>query len=143
MERFTYLAVLVACLLVTAPLELLPGVRVWRRPGRLAAAVLPAAVVFLAWDLVAHARGHWWFDDRYLLGPRLLGLPVEEWLFFLVIPVCGVLAYEAVATTLTRRAARRAARTAAVSGSPGAVGPTVAGSPGQSGQPVGEVDRGR
>jgi len=26
---------------------------------------------------------------------RLLGLPVEEWLFFLVVPLCGLLTYEA------------------------------------------------
>jgi lycopene beta-cyclase len=107
MERWYYLLVLVACVLVTLPLELLSGARVYRRPGRTAAAVLPAATVFLAWDLLAHDRGHWWFDDRYVLGPRLLGLPLEEWLFFLVVPVCGLLAYEAVGATLDRRRRRR------------------------------------
>jgi lycopene cyclase domain-containing protein len=103
MDRWHYLLVLVACLAVTLPLELLLGARVYRRPGRLAGTVLPVLAGFLAWDLLAHARGHWWFDDQYLLGPRLAGLPVEEWLFFLVVPVCAVLTYEAVGRVRGRR----------------------------------------
>jgi lycopene cyclase domain-containing protein len=55
----------------------------------------PAAALFAAWDLVASARGHWSFSDRYTIGVRLLGLPVEEWLFFVVIPLCALLTYEA------------------------------------------------
>jgi lycopene cyclase domain-containing protein len=96
MDHLRYLAILLACLVVTLPLELVLGVRVYRRPGRLLAAVLPAAAVFAAWDLVAAARGTWWFSDRYTIGVRLFGLPVEEWLFFLVVPVCAVLTFEAV-----------------------------------------------
>lgn len=106
MERWYYLAVLVACLLITLPLELVLGVRVYRRPGRLLATVLPVLILFGGWDLLAHQRGHWWFADRYTLGVRLAGLPLEEWLFFLVVPVCAVLGYEAVCTVLDRRRAR-------------------------------------
>jgi lycopene cyclase domain len=52
--------------------------------------------VFAAWDVIATARGHWWFSARFTLGARILGLPVEEWLFFLVVPACAVLTYEAL-----------------------------------------------
>ena len=96
MDRLRYLLALLACLVVTLPLELLLGARVYRRPRLLAATLLPVLAVFLAGDLVATRRGDWSFTARYLLGPRLLGLPVEEWLFFLVVPVCAVLTYEAV-----------------------------------------------
>lgn len=97
MAHLRYLIVLIACLAITLPLEVVLGVRVYRRPGRLLAAVLPAAAAFLAWDLIASARRTWWFSDRYTLGVRLFGLPIEEWLFFLVVPVCAVLTLEAVA----------------------------------------------
>jgi lycopene cyclase domain-containing protein len=107
MERLTYLLVLAGCVAVTLPLELVLGARVYRRPGLLAVTVLPVTAVFLAWDLLAHARGHWWFDHRYVLGPRVLGLPVEEWLFFVVVPVCALLTYEAVGRQRTRRTAAR------------------------------------
>lgn len=97
MIRFSYLAVLAGCLLVTAPLELLLKVRVYARWRALLRAVLPVAAVFLVWDLLAVRAGWWWFDDRQMLGVVLPGgLPIEEVLFFLVVPVAAVLGYEAV-----------------------------------------------
>jgi lycopene cyclase domain-containing protein len=94
MDGLRYLLVLAACVVVTLPLELALGARVYRRPRLLAAALAPVVAAFALWDLVATARGHWWFADRYVVGLRLLGLPVEEWLFFVVVPVCAVLTYE-------------------------------------------------
>lgn len=95
--RAVYSLVLVACLVCTVPLELWLRARVYRRPLRLAASVLPVAAVFSAWDVYAIARGHWSFDPRQTLGVLLPGrLPLEELLFFLVIPVCSVLTLEAV-----------------------------------------------
>jgi lycopene cyclase domain-containing protein len=97
LAHLTYLALLVGCLVVTAPLELLLRVRVYARWRLLLLALLPEFVVFLAWVLYAIARGHWHYSDRLTLGVRLPGgIPVEEVLFFLVVPVCAVLAFEAV-----------------------------------------------
>jgi lycopene cyclase domain-containing protein len=60
--------------------------------------------VFVAWDLAALAAGHWTYDPRQTLPVRLPGgLPVEEVLFFLVVPVCAVLGFEAVRAVLGRR----------------------------------------
>ena len=54
MDRWQYLLVLAACLVITAPLELL-GPGVYRYAKRTAAAVLPVAAVFVLWDLIAIA----------------------------------------------------------------------------------------
>jgi lycopene cyclase domain-containing protein len=97
MAHLTYLALLVGCLVVTAPLELVLGVRVYARWRRLLLAVLPEFGVFVVWVLYAIAAGHWTYSDQRTLGVRLPGgLPPEEVLFFLVVPVCAVLALEAV-----------------------------------------------
>jgi lycopene cyclase domain-containing protein len=97
MGHLTYLGLLVGCLVITAPLELLLGVRVYARWRRLLLAVLPAFVVFVGWVLYAIAAGHWDYSDRLTLGVRLPGgIPVEEVLFFVVVPVGAVLALEAV-----------------------------------------------
>jgi lycopene cyclase domain-containing protein len=107
-DRWQYLIVLGACLLITAPLELF-GNGVYRQPGRVLAAVLPGAVAFLVWDAIAIAMHVWWYSPRYILGVELGDLPLEEVLFFVVIPVCGLLTYSAVESMLLmlrRRSAR-------------------------------------
>ncbi|MGY1913855.1 lycopene cyclase domain-containing protein [Blastococcus sp. HT6-30] len=97
MERLTYLGLLAGCLVVTAPLELVLGVRVYARWRRLLLAVVPQFVVFVGWVLYAIAQGHWNYSEVRTLGVRLPGgIPVEEVLFFLVVPLCSVLALEAV-----------------------------------------------
>lgn len=96
-DRFRYLATLGACLAVTAPLEAVYGPRVWRRPGRLARVLAVPVALFSAWDVVAIRRGHWSFEPRYTTGWILPGrLPAEEVAFFVAVPTCAVLAYEAV-----------------------------------------------
>jgi lycopene cyclase domain-containing protein len=101
-ESWRYAAVLVACVAVTLPLEFVLGARVYRRPRRTALAILPVFTAFALWDVVATHTGHWHFSDRYTLGPRLAGLPLEEWLFFIVVPLCALLTYEAVGRVLRR-----------------------------------------
>lgn len=95
MQHLTYLALLVGCLVVTAPLEIVLRVRVYARWRRLLVALIPEFVVFVAWVLYAIAAHHWHYSARLTLGVRLPGgIPVEEVLFFLVVPVCALLTYE-------------------------------------------------
>lgn len=96
----TYLAVLAGCVLVTLPLEVWLHTGVYRRWRRLLVAVVPVAVVFFGWDLWAIAHDQWWYDAQQTVGVALPGkVPLEELLFFLVIPTCAVLALEAVRVT--------------------------------------------
>lgn len=98
--KAAYLLVLLACFVGTVPLELRWRARVYRRPRRYLLTLLPVLVVFVAWDLWAIARGHWTFDVRQVSGVVLPGeLPLEEGLFFLVIPTCALLTFEAVRRT--------------------------------------------
>lgn len=107
MDHYQYLILMGGCLAVTVPLELL-GARVYRQPSRLARAVLPVAVIFLAWDALAVAGQVWAYNPRYVTGARLpFRVPVEELVFFLVIPTCGILAYAGVQTVAGRWQARR------------------------------------
>jgi lycopene cyclase domain-containing protein len=110
MGHWTYLIVLAACLCAAVPLEFVFHVRVLRRPGILIAALLPELVLFAGWDLYAIHSHQWTYDPRRVTGVVLPGgLPVEEALFFVVIPVCAVLAFEAVRRCRAPRAPRPAA----------------------------------
>ncbi|PSL51654.1 lycopene cyclase domain-containing protein [Saccharothrix carnea] len=94
-SRYEYLAVLAACLLVTAPLEYVG--RVYRRAADVARAVLPVLLVLVVWDVVAIVRGHWSFHEESTTGVVLGGvLPIEEVLFFVAVPLCALLTYETV-----------------------------------------------
>ncbi|WP_299058260.1 lycopene cyclase domain-containing protein [uncultured Nocardioides sp.] len=97
MERLTYVAMLVFVVVATLPLEVLLRTRVYARLRRLALVVVCVGVPFVLWDLAATAAGHWRFDHDQTLGLDLPGgLPVEEWLFFLVVPLASVMTLEAV-----------------------------------------------
>lgn len=99
-DRYQYLLLMAGCLLITLPLEFVLRARVYRRPRRLLLSLLPTLVVFLAWDAFGIWRGHWWYSPDYTTGFRPAGVPLEEYVFFLVIPICGLLTYEAVGTVL-------------------------------------------
>ncbi|SFC05866.1 lycopene cyclase domain-containing protein [Flexibacter flexilis DSM 6793] len=57
-------------------------------------AIVLTGAFFIAWDVYFAHLGVWSFNDRYLLGYRLLGLPVEEWLFFVTVPFACTFIYE-------------------------------------------------
>jgi lycopene cyclase domain-containing protein len=105
-----------ACLVVTLPLELVLRARVYRRLPTLLWALLPVVLVFSVWDIGGILRQHWTYNPRFVSGIDLvLGMPVEELTFFIVVPVCGLLTYEAVGQGLAlirSRAARRSERRA-------------------------------
>lgn len=109
MERGEYLLLMGLCLLVTLPLELLLGARVWRRPKRLLTALLPLVVAYTVWDALMIARGSWSYADDATTGVLLpFRVPLEELVFFVVVPICGLLTLEAVGNVLTALARLRA-----------------------------------
>jgi len=96
-SHLVYLAVLAGCLLGTGWLELALRTRVYRRWLRLLLTLAPVLLVFLGWDEYAVGHGQWTFDPHRTTGLQVPGrVPVEEVLFFVVVPACAVLAYEAV-----------------------------------------------
>ncbi len=106
-----------ACLLVTLPLEFVFGARVYRRVGALLFAVVPVVLVFSVWDVIGIVAGHWSYNPRFVTGIRLMfEMPLEELTFFIVIPICGLLTYEAVGHVMRR--VRRLRRTPQPSGRP-------------------------
>ena len=104
--RATYLALMAGCLLVTLPLELVLKAGVYRRPRRWLAAVLPVFLAFSCWDWLAIRRNHWSYSSTYTSGIELLGIPLEELVFFVVVPTCALLTYQAVVRLFPARTPR-------------------------------------
>ena len=78
-------------------LELFLKVAVLKRIKRVLLAIAPISFLFIAWDAYAIRSGHWRFDGEQIIG--IFGpfcIPLEEYLFFIVVPIAAIMTIEAV-----------------------------------------------
>jgi lycopene beta-cyclase len=102
-DRYQYLWLLAGCVAVTLPLEFVFSAGVYRQWKRTVRTLALPVVVFTACDVVAVRSGAWSFNPRFVTGWQFpLGFPVEEALFFVVVPLCALLTYESVRRVLGR-----------------------------------------
>lgn len=59
-------------------------------------AIFVVGIFFLLWDNYFTEHGIWGFNERYIQGIYLFRLPLEEVLFFLVVPYACLFVYEVV-----------------------------------------------
>lgn len=88
-----YLLTLTFFLCLSVFLELKYHVRLYQsRRERLFIPII-FFMVGTAWDSFAVARGHWYFNFDNLVGIKIGLLPIEEYLFFLVMPYLILILY--------------------------------------------------
>ncbi len=58
--------------------------------------MLLPAIFYIVWDSYFTKIGIWSFNPGYITGIKLLNLPIEEVLFFFVVPYCCVFIYECI-----------------------------------------------
>lgn len=69
----------------------------WLRHWRQSFAAIGAvALAFVMWDVAVTKLGHWSFNPAYVLGWGLGGLPLEELVFFIAIPLVCLAVWELV-----------------------------------------------
>lgn len=51
-------------------------------------------LVSITWDQIAIYRGRWSFDERFLLGPHIGMMPIEEYAFMIIVPYFGLVIYK-------------------------------------------------
>lgn len=59
-------------------------------------AILIVGAIFIAWDIYFTENGIWGFNPDYLSGIYFYNLPLEECLFFFVVPYACVFIYEVI-----------------------------------------------
>lgn len=93
MWQYTYLAINFFTIIVCFLFSFHPKIKFHKHFKAFIMASSLVAVFFIAWDVWFTKMGVWWFNDRYLIGARLFGLPVEELMFFICIPFSCIFTY--------------------------------------------------
>lgn len=60
----------------------------------LSVSILIVGLSYIIWDILVTARGDWWFNEEFLVGIEIFGLPIEEIMFFIVVPFACIFIYE-------------------------------------------------
>lgn len=63
----------------------------------------------IIWDTYAVWRGHWAFPDGGTLGIKIGLLPLEEYLFFIIMPFFGLTLYKLLDSKYRRRGKKQKA----------------------------------
>ena len=95
-----YLGILVLTALCPAIFAGHKNIRLYRYWQSMLKAILIPSILFWIWDSAATARGPWGFNPDYSLGIHILNLPLEEYLFFLVIGFVSIFTYEVVKSAM-------------------------------------------
>ncbi|MFC1594151.1 lycopene cyclase domain-containing protein [Candidatus Omnitrophota bacterium] len=91
-----YLIVLIVSGCVPFVLSLFPPIRLFRNGKALGMSLGLIVFIFGAWDVFATYRGHWYFNPQSVYAVRIINLPIEEVLFFMVIPFCCIFSWEVI-----------------------------------------------
>jgi len=91
-----YMLVLVISGMCPFLLSFWPGLKFYRNLKALVLSISSIVIIFGFWDVVATLRGHWYFNPQAVWPLRIINLPLEEVLFFVVIPFCVIFSWEAI-----------------------------------------------
>ena len=68
--------------------------RFYKNWKQLGISILCMMLIFITWDIVFTQLSIWSFNDKYILGTKLMYLPIEEWMFFVFVPYACVFIHE-------------------------------------------------
>lgn len=90
-----YLLLLLGSISVPLILSFDKKLQFYRKWNTLFPAIFMVAAIYLAFDVLLTHWGVWGFNPRYHSALKFLGLPIEEWLFFIIIPYASLFIHEA------------------------------------------------
>ena len=95
-NHYTYLLILLASLAGPLALSFDKKVAFYKKWKYLPLAILLPAIVYIVWDFYFVSKGVWTFNPKYITGIYIYNLPLEEVLFFFVVPYCCLFIYECI-----------------------------------------------
>jgi lycopene cyclase domain-containing protein len=96
LKNFTYLGLLILTLAYPLYKSFEPKIQFYKKFKYILPSIIITAIPFLIWDVIFEHNNIWSFNPEYTIGFNILGLPIEEWMFFFIIPFACFFIYEVV-----------------------------------------------
>lgn len=100
--KYLYLGLNIGSFIIPFLFSFHPRLRFHKKWRSFFPAVLIMMAIFIPWDIVFTKNGFWGFNEAYITGYSLLGLPIEEWLFFICIPYACIFTHYALLELLPK-----------------------------------------
>jgi lycopene cyclase domain-containing protein len=95
-SHYTYFLILAASLAGPLALSFDNKVAFYKNWKYLFPAMVIPALLYILWDIYFTSKGVWHFNETYITGIKLYNLPLEEVLFFFIVPYCCVFIYACI-----------------------------------------------
>ena len=92
--KIYYLVLMLLCISYPILRSFEKRLRFYKKWKQLGISILYMMLVFIPWDIVFTQLSIWSFNDKYIIGTKLLYLPIEEWMFFVFVPYACVFIHE-------------------------------------------------
>lgn len=92
--QWTYFLILGASILYPLAQSFEKRVYMYRKFRFMLPGILVTGAVYIVWDIWFTKTGIWGFNPNFTRHVELFGLPVEEWLFFLIVPYACIFLFE-------------------------------------------------
>lgn len=94
--NYLYLLLDIGSLSIPFVFSFHPKLKFYKKWKALFMAIPLTMLIFIPWDVIFTQHGFWGFNDDYFVAMTILGLPLEEWLFFICIPYACVFTHYAL-----------------------------------------------
>lgn len=91
-----YLFILIVVFFVTLSLHTLSRVKLYTSLRHFLIFNIVNLFLAVIWDQFAIYRGHWHFESRFLVGVNIGFMPIEEFLFVLVVSYFAIVLYKVI-----------------------------------------------
>lgn len=95
-SHLTYFLILAAAIAGPIALSFDKKVAFYKKWKYLFLPVSIPALIYIGWDIYFTRMGVWSFNENYITGYKWAGLPIEEILFFFIVPYCCLFIYECI-----------------------------------------------